>query len=284
MQRRRHLSTRAFAAVSGKHVMLILYALCCAYPFAWMIGTSLKSSQEALANPAALLPAKGFHFETYGEVWGKLNFFQYFTNSVTVSVAVVLAVVLIYSMMGFALARIPFKGQKVVFYCYVALMLVPGLTVQIPLYLNMVSLKMSDTFIGLILPMINGAGPFAVFMFRNFFKSMSGEMYEAAKIDGCSVGRIYGQIYLPLALPVIGTIAVMNFIGSWNGITWPMIILRSRSKFTLQMAVMYLDQSAFKQWNVLMTGAVFATVPVIILFVFLQKSYIRGLTSGAIKG
>lgn len=284
MQHRKTFTPSRVAVFGIKHFVLILYALCCIYPFAWMLGTSFKSSQEALANPAALLPMKGFHFETYAEVWQKLNFTQYFTNSVAVSVTVVAAVVLIYSMMGFALARIPFKGQKAVFYCYVALMLVPGLTVQIPLYLNMVSLGMSDTFIGLVLPMINGAGPFAVFMFRNFFKSMSGELYEAAKIDGCSVVRIYGQIYLPLALPIIGTISVMNFISSWNGITWPMIILRSRSKFTLQMAVMYLDQSAFKQWNVLMTGAVYATVPVIIIFVFLQKSYIQGLTSGAIKG
>jgi ABC-type glycerol-3-phosphate transport system permease component len=186
-------------------------------------------------------------------------------------------------MLGFALARINFKGKKVVFTFFVALMLVPGLTVQIPLYLNMVALGMSNTFIGLVLPMINGAGPFAVFMFRNYFLSMSGELYEAAKIDGCSTFRIYGQIYLPLALPVIGTIAVMNFIGSWNGIRWPMIILRTRNMFTLQMAVMYLDQSAFKQWNVLMAGAMFATVPVILIFMLLQKFYIQGLTSGAIK-
>ncbi|MDR1972299.1 MAG: carbohydrate ABC transporter permease, partial [Treponema sp.] len=224
-----------------KNAALTLYAAACIYPFLWMAGTSLKSRQEALANPAAMLPSGRLHFETYAEVWGRLNFFRYFMNSMAVSIVTVLAVVIIYSMMGFALARINFKGNKVVFTFFIALMLVPGLTVQIPLYLNMVALGLSNTFIGLVLPMINGAAPFAVFLFRNYFRSMSGELYEAAKIDGCSVLRIYGQIYLPLALPVIGTIAVMNFIGSWNGIRWPMIILRSREKFTLQMAVMYLD-------------------------------------------
>ncbi|MDR1025691.1 MAG: carbohydrate ABC transporter permease [Treponema sp.] len=267
-----------------KHCVLILYAAACLYPFLWMAGTSLKTRQEALANPATMFPSGQLHFETYAEVWGRLNFFQYFMNSMAVSIVTVIAVVLIYSMMGFALARINFKGNKVVFMFFIALMLVPGLTVQIPLYLNMVALGLSNTFVGLVLPMINGAAPFAVFLFRNYFRSMSGELYEAAKIDGCSVFRIYGQIYLPLALPVIGTIAVMNFIGSWNGIRWPMIILRSREKFTLQMAVMYLDQSAFKQWNVLMAGSMFAVIPVILIFIFLQKFYIQGLTSGAIKG
>jgi ABC-type glycerol-3-phosphate transport system permease component len=272
-----------FAVLFIKHLLLILYVVSCVYPFIWMLGTSLKTQQESLANPARLLPANGFHFENYVTVWGRLNFLRYFLNSLSLSITVVLAVVIIYSMLGFALARINFQGNKVVFTFYVALMLVPGLTVQIPLYLNMVALKLSDTFIGLVLPMINGAGPFAVFMFRNFFRSMSGELYDAAKIDGCHVFRIYGQIYLPLALPAIATIAIMNFVSSWNGIVWPMIILRTRAKFTLQMAIMYLDQSAFKQWNILMTGAMYSVIPVILIFIFLQKFYIQGLTSGAIK-
>ena len=276
-------STGAAVKFAIKHIVLTLFAIACIYPFLWMAGTSLKSPQEALANPAVLLPSGIWHWETYANVWNRLNFFQYFLNSMMVSITTVIAVLLIYSMVGFALARINFKGKKVVFTFFIALMLVPGLTVQIPLYLNMVALGMSNTFIGLVLPMINGAGPFAVFMFRNYFTSMSGELYEAAKIDGCSVGRTYAQIYLPLALPVIGTIAVMNFIGSWNGIRWPLIILRSRRLFTLQLAVMYLDQTAFKQWNVLMSGAMYATIPVIIIFICLQKFYIQGLTSGALK-
>jgi len=281
--KRRNYSAVRIVSFIFKHLVLILYGITCLYPFVWMLGTSLKSQQEALGNPNYVWPKQGFHFEIYAEVWEKLNFFRYFVNSMSVSLACVAGVIILYSMMGFALARINFKGKKLVFYCYVALILVPGLTVQIPLYLNMVALGMSNTFIGLILPMINGAGPFAVFLFRNFFLSMSGDLYEAAKIDGCSVFRIYSQIYLPLALPIIGTIAVMNFIGAWNGIVWPMIILRSRELYTLQMAVMYLDESAFKQWNVLMAGSIFSVVPVILVFILFQKSYIRGLSAGAVK-
>ena len=267
-----------------KHIILSFYAVVCLYPFVWMVGTSLKSPQDALRNPANFIPTDGFHFETFTEVWAQLNFVRYAFNSISLSVTVVFIVIVIYSMVGFAIARINFTGKKIVFYCFIALILVPGLTVQIPLYINMVSLGFSNTFIGLTLPIINGAGPFAVFLFRNYFLSISGELHEAARIDGCSLFRIYYKIYLPLGLPVIGTIAVMNFIGSWNGIMWPMIILRDRELFTLPMAVMYLDQSAFKQWNVLMAGAVISVIPVITVFILLQKSYINGLTSGAVKG
>ena len=266
-----------------KHLILSLFAVASLYPFVWMVGTSLKSPQEAFGNPQQVWPRQGFHFGIYADVWQRMDFFRYFMNSLFVSVAVVIGVVILYSMMGFALARINFRGRKVIFMLFISLLLVPGLTVQIPLYINMVALGMADTYLGLILPIINGGGPFAVFLFRNFFMSMSGELYEAAKIDGSSVFRTYAQIYMPLALPMIGTISIMNFIGAWNGIVWPMIILRSREMFTLQMAIMFLDESAFTQWNVLMAGSIFSVVPVILIFIIFQKSYIRGLSAGAVK-
>lgn len=267
-----------------KYLFLLIYAITCLYPLVWMVGTSLKSSTEALGNPAAVWPRDGLMFENYAEVWQKLDFSKYFINSVTISTAIIAAIIVIYSMMGFALAHINFAGKKYVFIGYIALILVPGLAVQIPLYINMVALGLSDTFLGLILPMINGAGPFAVFLFRNYFASLTRDLLESAKIDGCGMFKIYRKIYMPLALPVIGTIAVLNFISSWNGIQWPLIILRTKKWFTLPLAIMYLDQSAFTQWNILMTGSLFSVLPVIVIFVLLQKSYIQGLTSGAIKG
>lgn len=267
-----------------KHGLLIIFAVTCIYPFVWMLGTSLKSSQEALANPASLWPSGRLHWETFVDVWERLDFFRYFINSVLVSVTIVLGVVILYSMVGFALACINFKGKKIVFISFLSLILVPGLTVQIPLYLNMVTLGLSDTFVGLVLPMINGGGPFAVLLFRNFFRSMSKELYEAARIDGCRVFGIYSRIYIPLGLPIIGTVAILNFIGAWNAIVWPLIILRSSDLFTLQIAIMHLDESAFTQWNVLMAGSIISVVPIILVFIFFQKSYIRGLASGALKG
>jgi ABC-type glycerol-3-phosphate transport system permease component len=266
-----------------KHLVLTLFAATCLYPFIWMIGTSLKTSQEALLDPASIWPSGALNWEIYPEVWEQLNFFLYFTNSVVYSVSVVVGVVLLYSMVGFALACINFKGKKVIFICFIALILVPGLTVQIPLFLNMVALGMADTFFGLILPIINGAGPLAVLLFRNQFRAIPIELYESAKIDGSSVFGIYARIYLPLSLPTIGTIGVINFIGMWNAIVWPLIVLRSERMFTLQIAIMYLDEAVFTQWNVLMAGAVISVIPLILVFVFFQKYYVQGLTMGSVK-
>lgn len=267
-----------------KYLFLLLYALTCLYPFMWMLGTSLKTQQESLLDPISLFPKGGFQWHNYMDVWGKMDFFKYFMNSVIISLGVVIGVVIIYSMVGFALARLNFVGKKVIFYMYISLILVPGITVLIPLYINMTNLGLDNTYLGVILPLINGGAPFAVFLFTNYFKSVSKSLYEAAIIDGCNPFQIYRKIYFPLSMPAIGTIAVMNFIASWNGILWPMIIINNKNMFTLPMAIMYLDQSAFKQWNVLMAGSMFSVIPVIIIFIFLQKFYIQGLTSGSVKG
>lgn len=267
-----------------KYLFLLLYALTCLYPFMWMLGTSLKTQQESLLDPISLFPEGGFQWHNYMDVWGKMDFFKYFMNSVIISLGVVIGVVIIYSMVGFALARLNFVGKKVIFYMYISLILVPGITVLIPLYINMTNLGLDNSYLGVILPLINGGAPFAVFLFTNYFKSVSKSLYEAAIIDGCNPFQIYRKIYFPLSMPAIGTIAVMNFIASWNGILWPMIIINNKNMFTLPMAIMYLDQSAFKQWNVLMAGSMFSVIPVIIIFIFLQKFYIQGLTSGSVKG
>ncbi|GKX27691.1 sugar ABC transporter permease [Vallitalea longa] len=267
-----------------KYLFLLLYALTCLYPFMWMLGTSLKTQQESLLDPISLFPKGGFQWHNYIDVWGKMDFFKYFMNSVIISLGVVIGVVIIYSMVGFALARLNFVGKKVIFFMYISLILVPGITVLIPLYINMTNLGLDNSYLGVILPLINGGAPFAVFLFTNYFKSVPKSLYEAAIIDGCNPFQIYRKIYFPLSMPAIGTIAVMNFIASWNGILWPMIIINNKNMFTLPMAIMYLDQSAFKQWNVLMAGSMFSVIPVIIIFIFLQKFYIQGLTSGSVKG
>jgi multiple sugar transport system permease protein len=268
---------------SIKYLSLSLYAITCLYPFVWMLCTSLKTSSNALMHPTSMIP-DGLHFETYATVWTNLNIMRNFFNSVFFSLTVVVLVIILYSMIGFALARINFFGKTFIFYLFISLMLVPGMVVLIPLYINMNQLGLVNNFFGLVLPVVNGGGAFAVFLYTNYFKSISQELYESAEIDGASAFRIYAQIYFPIALPVAGTIGIMNFIGTWNSILWPMIILNDPIKFTLPMAIMYLNTSRFTQWNLLMAGAVISVIPVIIVFVFMQKFYIQGLAAGAVKG
>lgn len=266
-----------------KYLVLIVFAIAFLYPFIWMAGTSLKTHQESMISLANFIPESGLQWGNYLEVWNRLNFVRYFFNSVLYSLLVVVGSVVFYSMMGFALAKFEFWGRKAVYYMFIALMLVPGVTITIPLYINMVKIGMNDTILGVILPIINGGGPFAVFLFTNYMRSLPHEMYESAILDGCNKFQIYYRIYFPLSLPVITTIAIINFLGSWKAILWPMIIITSKELFTLPMGIMYLDSSAFKQWHLLMAGSMLSVIPVIIIFVFLQKYYIRGLTGGAVK-
>lgn len=266
-----------------KYFILITFAISFLYPFFWMLGTSLKTHQDTMINPASIIPEKSLQWDNYAEVWTKLNFVRYFRNSMTYSVLIVFGSILIYSMMGFALAKFSFRGRKGIYYMFIALMLVPGVTITIPLYINMVKVGLNDTILGVILPIINGGGPFAVFLFTNYMMSLPHELYESGILDGCNKFQLYYKIYFPLSLPVITTIAILNFINSWKAILWPMIIITSKELFTLPMGILYLDSSAFKQWHLLMAGSMLSVVPVILVFIFLQKYYIRGLTGGAVK-
>jgi ABC-type glycerol-3-phosphate transport system permease component len=248
-----------------------------------MIGTSLKTSRDALAHPQTPFPAGKLQWSTYGDVWNKLSFGRYFMNSAIVSLLVVAGVVIVYTMMAFAFAKFTFAGKKTIYYTFIALLLIPGVTVLIPLYINMTNLGLNNTYLGIILPMINGAAPFAIFLFTSYFRTLSHELYESAVLDGCGTFKIYYRVYLPLALPAIGTIAIMNFIGSWNNILWPMIIVDSKDLFTLPMGLMYLDSSSFKKWNELMAGALITVIPILLTFPFMQKLYIQGMSAGSVK-
>lgn len=261
----------------------MLYGLTCIYPLVWMVFTSLKTPQEALLNPVALLPGGELQLKTYITVWQKLSFFKYFTNSLSVSMFAVSAIIVLYSMIGFAVAKLKFVGRNFIYYLYISLMLVPGLTVIIPLYANMTRFGLDDTFWGIVLPMINGGGPFAVFLFTNYFRTISNELYESSILDGCNKVQIYLGIYLPLAIPAITTIAISNFVGTWNDVLWPLIVVNDHDLFTLAIGLLYLDGSAFRKWNELMAGAMLSVTPVLITFIFLQKYYIEGLSAGAVK-
>ncbi|MBB6735673.1 carbohydrate ABC transporter permease [Cohnella zeiphila] len=267
-----------------KHVILAVYAVICLYPFLWMIGTALKTSQDALANPQSPLPKGGsLHWSVFGDVWNKLNFYRFFLNSAAVSLFVIFGVILIYTLMAFSFAKFRFRGKKAIYYTFIALLLVPGVTTLIPLYINMTNLGLDNTYVGIILPMINGAAPFSIFLFTSYFRTIPHELYESAVLDGCGNFKIYYRIFLPLALPALGTIAILNLIGSWNNVLWPMIIVNDQHMFTLPMGLMYLDSSSFKKWNELMAGALITIVPILATFPFMQKTYVKGMTVGSVK-
>ncbi|MBI9047683.1 MAG: carbohydrate ABC transporter permease [Anaerolineaceae bacterium] len=231
----------------------------------------------------ALFPSGTWHWETYVEVWKNLGFFKYFINSVNVSFWTILLINIFYALAGFAFAKLRFPGKNIVFFGFIGMMFVPVITVLVPLYLIEYYLGFLDTHLGLIFPMVNGAAPLAIFLFRNYFRTIPHSLFESARIEGASILRILGQVYMPLALPAMATITILNFLGSWNSLVLPMVILSTRKLFTLPIAVTLLDTGVFRQWNVLMAGSLISVVPVIVGFTALQKYYIRGLVAGAVK-
>jgi ABC-type glycerol-3-phosphate transport system permease component len=206
-------------------------------------------------------------------------------------VLVVAGIILIYSMAGFGFAKTNFVGRNVLFLAFLGLLFVPGVTVLVPLVqlLRALGLIGRDatqvaTYFGLIMPIINGAGPLSIFLFRNYFATLPGELYDAARVDGSSQWGIYFRIFLPLSAPVIATVGILNFIGTWNAFIWPSIVLNNPDWFTLPLKLQDLDLQIVIQWNVRMAGSLITVIPVIIVFLFLQRYYIRGLTAGAIRG
>lgn len=264
------------------YIILTLWAFVCLYPLLWMIGASLKAPLEVL-NTYTIFPTKKWHWETYLDVWNQMKFFKYFLNSVNVTFWALLLINVLFCMAGFAFAKLRFPGREVLFYMFLGMMFVPGITVLVPLYLTEHYLGLLDTHAGIILPMVNGSAPIAIFLFRNYFRTIPHEVYESAKVEGAGILRILFQIYIPLAVPAIATITTMNFLGAWNSLVLPMVVLNSQDLFTLPLAVMQLDTGVFRKWNVLMAGSLITVLPVLLCFGYLQKYYLKGLAAGAVK-
>lgn len=293
MQTTHPVKRRSFKSLSGdivSYVVIGLYTLLSVYPFLWMVSATFKEPAEVYQNKS-LIPWS-FNFNTWVNTWNDLSFFTHFLNSMILTVGVVIGVLLIYSLAGYGFAMLPFRGRNVLFVFFLSMLLVPGVTILIPLYV-MLRLQIPligpdasylSTYIGMALPMINGAGPFAIFLFRNYFRTIPAELHDAALVDGCSELRIYWGIYLPLALPAVATIGIMNFLASWNAYVWPSLVITKPEWLTLPLKLRELDMQIVIQWNVRMAGSLFMVIPIIIMFLLLQRYYIAGLSAGAVKG
>ncbi|MCP4165795.1 MAG: carbohydrate ABC transporter permease [Chloroflexi bacterium] len=281
--------TRRSLFTTITYLVLTGYALISFYPFLWMVSSALKSNSEVLTSNS-LFPQE-IRPDIIIDTWNKLNFWRFFVNSTIVSLAAVAGTILVYSMAGYGFAKTSFWGRNLFFVGFLGLLLVPGVTVLVPLVqlLKVLGLIGRDatkaaTYLGLVVPMMNGAGPFAIFLFRNYFASLPHELHDAARMDGCSEWGIYFRIFLPLSTPVIATVGILNFISSWNAFIWPSIVLNNPDWFTLPLKLKDLDLQIVIQWNVRMAGSLIMVIPAIAVFLFLQRYYIRGLTAGAIKG
>lgn len=267
---------------------LSAYMIVSIYPFLWMISSALKDNSEVLTN-TSLIP-KQIHWEILLDVWNRLDFWQYFLNSLMISVPIVIGTVIIYSLAGYGFSMTKFWGKEFLYVIFLGLIVVPTIVTLVPLVQELRAFGLIGrdaskfaTYLGLIIPAINGGGPWAIFLFRSYFDSLPRDLRDAARIDGCNEWGVYARIYLPLAIPAVATVGITNFISSWNAYVFPSVVINNPDWFTLPLQLRYLDMQSVIQWNVRMAGSLITVLPVIIAFVLLQRYYIRGLTAAAVK-
>lgn len=251
-------------------------------PFIWMLSSSLKAQGAIFAYPPTLIPQEPL-WENFQEIFEVVPFGRYFTNSMLIAGLSVIGQLLSCSMAAFAWARIPFFGRNALFMALMAALIIPPQVTLVPLFIMMNDIGWVDTYYPLILPFWLG-GAFGTFLLRQFFLSIPRDLDDAARIDGASAWRIFWTIYLPLCKPALATVAIFTFLLQWNELLRPLIFISSPEKLPLTVGLASLRSQYSTSWNLLMAGALISLIPVMVLFIFAQRYFVRGVTSSGLKG
>jgi multiple sugar transport system permease protein len=256
------------------HIVLILGALTMIIPFLWMILTSLKTYGESVQVPPVIFP-ETFQWGNYREVFELLPFFKFMFNTIIVTVLRTTVQLLLCSMAAYAFARILFPGRNVLFLLTLSVLMVPSQVFLLPQYMIMVDLGWLNTLQAIIVPGFFSA--FGTFLLRQFFMGIPKELEEAARLDGCNHFQIYWKIMLPLAKPGLIALGIFTVLWSWNELMWPMIVNSSPESMTLSVGLASLQGQYATNYPILMAGSFMAILPMLILFMFLQKQFIEGI-------
>jgi len=269
------------------HIILVVGALAMILPYAWMLSTSLKAQGEVLTYPPQWLPSE-FVWQNYVRAWQAAPFARYFLNSIIVAVAVTLGDLVTSALAAYAFARIKFPGRDGLFALYLASMMIPHQMTIIPSYLvlskfgEVNSAFGLDTYFSLIAPFL--ASAFGVFLLRQAFLQIPNELEDAATLDGCGRIGFLWRIVIPLSRPALATLGLFAFMGNWNSYLWPLIVTNSNTMRTVQIGLRYfVGQEGASQWGLLMAAAVFVSLPVVILYLFVQKQFVQGIAATGIK-
>ncbi|MFM9110209.1 MAG: carbohydrate ABC transporter permease [Prochlorococcaceae cyanobacterium] len=269
-------------AIALQLVLLLVVALLMLLPLLWLVSTSLKGPAENIfATPPALLPAQP-SLEAYGRVFTTVPLGRYLLNSTLVSGVSVLANLLFCSLAAYPLARLRFAGRGLVLALVVATILIPFQVVMIPLYLLMVQLGLRNTLVALILP--QAATAFGIYLLRQSFQGIPVELEEAARCDGCTPLGEWWNVMIPSARADLITLAMFVFIGTWSDFLWPLVILDEPALYTLPLGLQQLAGSFSLDWRLVAAGAVISILPVLVLFLLLQRFILPSARGDAVKG
>ncbi len=266
----------------GLHAFLLSVALTCLFPLFWMFRCSLMDNQTVFTDKG-LIPSV-INFGNYADAWTKGGFGVYFFNSILYTVSVVVGIVLVSSLAAFAFSRLKFWGRDAFYYMFVIAMMIPLPGSFVPLFVLMNKLGMANTRIGYILCMINVGLSLSIILLKTFFDKMPSDLEDAARIDGCSKWQIWWNVALPLARPAVAVIVIFNSLNVWNEYILAQLLLSDDKLMPLQRGLMAFAGKHSVDYSLLMAALTISAVPIILLYLAMQKHIIKGLSSGAVVG
>jgi multiple sugar transport system permease protein len=251
------------------------------FPLLWTVSVSLMSPGEASAFPPPLLPGRPT-LANYRELFAHAGMARYLANSVFLAAAVTAVSLVLNVAAGYAFAKLRFSGRERIFRFLLGAFVIPGQVAMVPLFLLLKHLGLVNSYGGIIVPAM--AGIFGVFLVRQYALSIPDDLLEAARIDGATELAIFRSVVVPLLKPIIVTLAVFTLLGTWNDFMWPLIVLNDQHLYTLPVALASLAREHVQDNELMMAGSVVTTLPVLVLFLALQRYYLEGLLVGSIKG
>ncbi len=275
------MTRKRFSGSAFYYAAAILLALIALVPFAWMISTSFKSRGALMSIPIEWIPEEPT-LDAYFTVFERFPFLRAIGNSLLIAVCYTLLTLVSASMAAFAFTKIQFKGSGFLLGLYLATMMIPTQVTMIPLFVVMNQIGLINHYSSVILPAI--FRPFAVFLLVQQMRTIPPDYMDAARIDGAGVWRIWRQVMLPLCAPSLATLAVTNFMDSWNDYLWPLLMLTDKAKMTLPIALSTLNGQYDTEYNVMMAGSLISMIPIILIYIFAQKYFKHGLMAGGVKG
>ena len=272
-------------AVLGKvivYVILILIALIMIIPFLWMLSASIKSDREVFQmNPFVFIPENP-RWSNYVDIWTKIPFAKFVENTVFLTIVVTLLQLLTSSFAAYSFAKLHFRHKNGLFLAYIATIAMPWQVYMVPQFIMMRKMGLNDRLLAIIC--LQAFSAFGVFMMKQFYEGIPDDLCEAARIDGMSEYRIYSSIMLPLSKPALSTLTIFTFVATWNDYLGPLIYLKTQEKKTIQLGLKMFISQYSSDYGLIMAGSVLSLIPVLIVFLILQKYFVEGVASTGLKG
>ncbi|MCL6625589.1 MAG: carbohydrate ABC transporter permease [Alicyclobacillus shizuokensis] len=252
------------------------------FPFLYVFSNSLRTPATAMRG-FALIPNQ-FHFSNYERAWSMAGMGHYFINSVVITAISTFLTVVVTALAGYAFGRIRFWGRGILFGIVLSGMIIPSQVTVIPLYIFLQHLNLLNNYLALVFPYIAMQTPFSIFVFRNYFMTLPKELEDSAKMDGCGMMRTFWNVMMPLALPAIATVTIFSFMSDWSEFLYATVFMTDPNMMTLPTGLVHFQGQYTYDWPLLFAAIVMIIIPVLVVFMFLQKFFVKGLTAGAVKG